>query len=86
MRLKNSHLFEEQHYLKVVAIRKPVIPILTEIPKAKQFMMAMSAEAVWSSSDLDTDVKTQVVWVRTLFPRLEATFSLPYLSLESGLV
>jgi hypothetical protein len=43
MRWTDFH-FEEQYYLKVVAIRKSLVPILTETPEIKQFKMAVTDE------------------------------------------
>lgn len=40
-------MFEETHYLKVVATKKPLIPIVAEIPKIKPFKMVVRAEVAW---------------------------------------
>jgi hypothetical protein len=44
-------LFTEQYYFKVVVNKKPLIPILNEIPKIKQCRMPVTGEVVCSSSD-----------------------------------
>lgn len=42
-------MFEETHYLKVVTTKKPLIPIVAEIPKIKPFKMVVRAEVAWQA-------------------------------------